>query len=112
MTKPVMLSEDIAKELKRLKEERNESYSSVIRHLLTSQPEADLDEINKLFETLKILIPPMGKSLELMRIITVRYYRLRRSEQKAKDGMLNEILESGLKHIVKEVVKENGRNNR
>ena len=106
MTKPVMLSEDVAKELRRLKEERKESYSEVIRSFLKLLPEANLREINEHFDRLKLLIPQMQNSLELMRVITVRYYRLERPEQKAKDNALNKILKEAMKYIVKEVEKE------
>ena len=97
-----MLSEDVAKELTKLKEERKESYSQVIRRFLRLLPEANLREINEHFDHLKLLIPQMQSSLELMRVITVRYYRLPRSEQKAKDDTLNKILKEAMRYTVKE----------
>jgi predicted CopG family antitoxin len=105
MTKNVALSDSIIEKLNILKKERNESYSQVISSLLESTYDVDLNEINEYFRKLKQLIPQFRDSLEIMRVICVRFYRLSESEKMSKIGDINSILQESFNNIIKRMAE-------
>jgi Mg2+ and Co2+ transporter CorA len=100
MAKQVMLSDALIKKLDALKEKRGESYSKVIEACLKSSYDFNLDRINELFDELKRLIPNLRNSIELMRVLCVRFYRLPQAEQLAK----MEDLDDSIKKVFNDLV--------
>jgi Uncharacterized ACR, COG1753. len=76
MARNVALSDEVVKELNRLKGER-ESYSQVIKRLLASQPKTDTERIYEVFEPFregicKIIAQEIQHPIELFRVICVK----------------------------------------
>jgi len=65
--------------------------SKTWKELLLSNLENDvlLDEINNCFSMLKSLIPNLQETLEYMRAISIRFYKLSDNDQKIKAKELN-----------------------
>lgn len=88
MVKNVALSDEVIKELNRLKD-GGESYSQVIKKLLANQPKTDAERLYELFEPFregvcKIIVPEMQHPIELFRIICIE---LANEKYKCKDDI-------------------------
>ena len=111
MSKQIMIKEEVVKKLDNIRREKKCSYSEAIELLLDKVPEDIwLLEINKRFFELESMIPDMRAIFEVMRVITIRFYKL---PIEAKTEYIKEIsrkLEEILSHIIKiEGVQENGK---
>ena len=103
-----MLRDDVLKKLDEIREEKRCSYSDAIDFLLIHEPEEMwLPEVNKRFFELEGIFPDMKGIFEVMRIITVHFYRLPIEVKVSYIKEVSKKLEEALEHILKlEEVKE------
>jgi predicted CopG family antitoxin len=102
MTKHVVLAEDVISQLNELKAANNASYSEVIREILTYLPdttERNIMKINEYFYGIEKITPELREALEMMRVITIRYYKLPISVKNNVNGVINNTLEDVIKLI-------------
>ena len=59
-----------------------------------------LNKINECFKRLKLLIPNLKHSTELMRVVWVRFYRLSDSKQKLKIKEIDDFIEKVFKDAI------------
>ena len=98
MTRQIGISDKVYQKLKDLKGGGRNSFTKVIESLL--KEDTRLNEINKCFETLKLLIPNLKHSTELMRVAWIRFYRLSDSKQKMKIKEIDDAIEKVFKEAV------------
>jgi predicted CopG family antitoxin len=98
MPKQVMISDEVYQKLKDLKVGDSDSFNKVINRLLME--DTRLNEINECFERLKLLIPNLKHSTELMRVVWVRFYRLSDSKQKLKIKEVDNFVEKVFKGAI------------
>ena len=98
MPKQVMLSDKLYQKLKDLKEGNSDSFDKVINRLLME--DTRLNEINECFERLRLLIPNLKHSTELMRVVWVRFYRSSDSKQEMKIKEIDNLVEMVSKEAI------------
>ncbi|MBW2675456.1 MAG: hypothetical protein JRD89_18940, partial [Deltaproteobacteria bacterium] len=106
MAKQVSLSDDVIRELDKLKKGR--SYSVVIKELLKNQPHSDLEYINRGVYKFKRVIDStigteMNEAIELLRLILTRCYRYRTDEELLAKQI--DVLTSSLRGAFEEIYR-------
>lgn len=107
MTKQIGIADEIYEKLKKLKNDKEDSFSKVIGRILEGDIEKDvvLEEINNCFTKLKLLVPNLQESIEYMRAVTIRFYKLSPDDQKMKAKELNNIVIDSFNEIIN-MIKE------
>ena len=99
----ISLNDEEFKILQNLKKENNKTW----KDLLLSNIEKDiiLEEINNCYKKLKLLVPNLQESLEYMRAVTIRFYKLPDTDQKMKAKEINNIVIDSFNEIIN-MIKE------
>lgn len=105
MTKQIGISDEVYKKLETLKNGKKDSFTKVIDRLL--EKDVVLEEINNCYKKLKILVPNLQESLEYMRVVTIRFYKLSPDDQKIKAKELNNIAVEYLNKAINLIKVEN-----
>lgn len=100
MPKHIVIRDDVLKNLDEIKEEKRCSYSDAIDFLLSHKPEEMwIPEVNKRFFELEGIFPDLKGFFEVMRAITILFYRM---PIEVKAGYVKEIsqkLEEVLEYV-------------
>jgi predicted CopG family antitoxin len=98
MTKQIGISDEVYQKLKDMKRGDHDSFTKVIKSLL--KEDTRLNEINECFERLKLLIPNLKHSTELIRVVWVRFYRSSHSKQEMTIKEIDSLIEMVSKEAI------------